>query len=51
MTIIEDLIAALGAGKVLTGESIGERYRSDASMTGRFLPLAVCAPRASKMSR
>jgi FAD/FMN-containing dehydrogenase len=44
MTIIEDLIAALGAGKVLTGESIGERYRSDASMTGRFLPLAVLRP-------
>jgi FAD/FMN-containing dehydrogenase len=44
MTVIDDLIAALGPDVVLTGEAIGERYRSDASTTGRFLPPAVLRP-------
>ena len=44
MTVIDDLVEALGAENVLTGERRGERYRSDASATGRHLPLAVLRP-------
>lgn len=44
MTIIDDLVEALGAENVLTGDRRGERYRSDASATGRHLPLAVLRP-------
>ncbi len=44
MTVIDDLIEALGTDVVLTGEAIGGRYRSDASGTGTFLPLAVLRP-------
>ncbi|MBP1860577.1 FAD-binding oxidoreductase [Rhizobium herbae] len=44
MTVIDDLIEALGTETVLTGEAIGERYRSDASTTGKSLPLAVLRP-------
>ncbi len=48
MTVIDDLIEALGSDVVLTGEEIGERYRSDASTTGRFLPLAVLRPSSTE---
>jgi FAD/FMN-containing dehydrogenase len=44
MTVLDDLINALGPDAVLTGPAIGERYRSDASTTGRSLPLAVLRP-------
>ncbi|WP_438754448.1 FAD-binding oxidoreductase [Pararhizobium sp. O133] len=44
MTVIDDLLEALGAEVVLTGAAIGERYRSDASTTGQSLPLAVLRP-------
>jgi FAD/FMN-containing dehydrogenase len=44
MTVIEDLVAALGASAVLTGKDIGGRYRSDASLTGHALPKAVLRP-------
>lgn len=44
MTVIDDLIAAIGHQSVLTGADIGERYRSDGSMTGRTLPKAVLRP-------
>lgn len=43
MSVIEDLKQALGDA-VLTGAGIGERYRSDASLTGRHLPKAVIRP-------
>ncbi|PTM91407.1 FAD-binding oxidoreductase [Mycoplana dimorpha] len=46
MAIIEDLKNALGADAVLTGAQIGERHRSDASLTGRVLPIAVLRPRS-----
>lgn len=45
MSIIEELKTALGPDMVLTGTAIGERYRSDESLTGRVLPLAVIRPR------
>jgi len=44
MTVIEELIEALGQGAVLTGAAIGERHRSDASLSGRSLPEAVLRP-------
>jgi FAD/FMN-containing dehydrogenase len=44
MTVIDELIEALGADTVLTAQQIGERYRSDASTTGKSLPLAVLLP-------
>lgn len=44
MTVVDDLVEALGADIVLTGQQIGERYRSDESRTGRSLPLAVLRP-------
>lgn len=44
MAAVDDLIAALGAAAVLTGADIGERHRSDASLTGRALPKAVLRP-------
>jgi len=44
MSIIEDLKAALGDDAVLTGDAIAERYRSDASLTGKTLPQAVLRP-------
>ncbi|MGF6176261.1 FAD-binding oxidoreductase [Ensifer sp. 4252] len=43
MSVIEDLKQALGDA-VLTGIEIGERYRSDASLTGHYLPKAVIRP-------
>lgn len=43
MSVIEELMAALG-NAVLTGDRITERYRSDASLSGRTLPLAVVRP-------
>lgn len=43
MSVIDDLKQALGDA-VLTGTEIGERYRSDASLTGRTLPKAVVRP-------
>lgn len=43
MSVIEDLKQALGDA-VLIGAQIGERYRSDASLTGRYLPKAVIRP-------
>lgn len=43
--ILHSLRAALGAGAVLTDKEIGPRHRSDMSMTGRDLPLAVLRPR------
>lgn len=46
MTVIDELIEALGGDAVLVGKSVGERYRSDASAAGRFLPLAVLRPRS-----
>ena len=48
MTVIDDLIAALGPGVVLTGEAISGRYRSDASGTGKSLPLAVLRPASTQ---
>ncbi len=48
MTVVDDLIEALGADAVLTGDAIGERYRSDASTTGRFLPLTVLRPASTE---
>ncbi len=44
MILVEELIEALGKETVLTGEAIGERYRSDASLYGRVLPKAVLRP-------
>lgn len=44
MTVLDDLIEALGSDAVLTGTAIGEHYRSDASSTGRSLPLVVLRP-------
>ncbi|WP_338811356.1 FAD-binding oxidoreductase (plasmid) [Agrobacterium leguminum] len=44
MTVIDDLVNALGTQAVLTGDRVHERYRSDASSTGRSLPLAVIRP-------
>ena len=46
MTIVDDLKQALG-DIVLTGTEIGERHRSDASLTGRELPKAVIRPTRS----
>ncbi len=46
MTIVDDLKQALG-DIVLTGKQIGERHRSDASLTGRELPRAVIRPTSS----
>ncbi len=46
MSIIDELQTALGPDRVLTGTAIGERYRSDESLTGRVLPLAVIRPRS-----
>ncbi|WP_457580627.1 FAD-binding oxidoreductase [Ensifer canadensis] len=43
MSVLEDLKQALGDA-VLTSTEIGERYRSDASLTGRYLPKAVIRP-------
>ncbi|ASY60114.1 FAD-binding oxidoreductase [Sinorhizobium sp. CCBAU 05631] len=43
MTVIEELVQSLGEA-VLTGDRIGDRYRSDASLTGRSLPKAVVRP-------
>ncbi|MCA1441475.1 FAD-binding oxidoreductase [Ensifer sp. IC4062] len=43
MSVIEDLTRSLGEA-VLTGDRITERYRSDASLTGRNLPSAVVRP-------
>ena len=43
MTVIDDLTSALGDA-VLTGDRIAEHHRSDASLTGRILPLAVVRP-------
>ena len=48
MTVIDDLIETLGADVVLTGEAIGGRYRSDASGTGKSLPLAVLRPASTQ---
>jgi FAD/FMN-containing dehydrogenase len=48
MTVIDDLIAALGTDVVLTGDTIGGRYRSDASATGNCLPLAVLRPASTE---
>lgn len=42
--IIDDLKRALGDDAVLTGGDIGDRYRSDASRTGRSLPRVVLRP-------
>lgn len=42
--LIDELKRALGDDAVLTGTAIGERYRSDASQTGRHLPKAVLRP-------
>ncbi|MCK3776867.1 FAD-binding oxidoreductase [Ensifer sesbaniae] len=47
MTIVDDLKQALG-DIVLTGTEIGERHRSDASLTGRELPKAVIRPTRSE---
>jgi FAD/FMN-containing dehydrogenase len=44
LTIIDELKRALGGDAVLTGDEIGERYRSDASQTGKHLPKAVLRP-------
>ncbi|WP_018237912.1 FAD-binding oxidoreductase [Ensifer sp. BR816] len=43
MTVIEALVQSLGDA-VLTGDQIGQRYRSDASLSGRSLPKAVIRP-------
>lgn len=45
MTIIDALKTALGPQAVLTGSQVGDRYRSDMSLTGRSLPLAVIRPK------
>lgn len=47
MSVIEELKSALGNDAVLSGEAIGERYRSDESLAGRLLPLAVVRPRST----
>jgi FAD/FMN-containing dehydrogenase len=44
MSVIQDLIAALGPGAVMTGNNVGARHRSDASLTGDTLPKAVLRP-------
>lgn len=46
MSLIDDLQTALGPDRVLTGAAIGERFRSDESLTGRVLPQAVIRPRS-----
>ncbi|MGE0239419.1 MAG: FAD-binding oxidoreductase [Parvibaculaceae bacterium] len=46
LTIIAELRHALGDDAVLTGAEIAERHRSDASQTGRHLPMAVLRPRS-----
>ncbi|HEV7320301.1 MAG TPA: FAD-binding oxidoreductase [Ensifer sp.] len=47
MTIVDDLKQSLG-DIVLTGTDIGERHRSDASLTGHDLPKAVLRPTSSE---
>lgn len=42
--LIDELKRALGDDAVLTDGDIGDRYRSDASQTGRHLPEAVLRP-------
>lgn len=42
--LIEALRRELGARAVLTGDAIGERYRTDASLSGGCLPRAVLRP-------
>lgn len=42
--LIAALRAALGPQAVLTGAAVGERHRSDASLTGACLPAAVLRP-------
>lgn len=44
MTLIEDLATLLGPLGCLTGDRIAEAARSDASGTGRALPLALLRP-------
>ncbi|WEZ85887.1 FAD-binding oxidoreductase (plasmid) [Rhizobium sp. 32-5/1] len=48
MTVLDDLIDALGPDAVLVGVAIGERHRSNASTTGRALPLAVVYPSSTQ---
>lgn len=48
MSLIGDLGKLLGAGGLLTGESIGARHASDASETGGTPPLAVVRPRSTE---
>lgn len=43
-SLIDELKHALGADAVRTGADVGDRHRSDASQTGRFLPKAVLRP-------
>ncbi|WDZ79517.1 FAD-binding oxidoreductase (plasmid) [Ensifer adhaerens] len=47
MPIVDDLKQALG-DIVLVGAEIGERHRSDASLTGKDLPKAVIRPTSSE---
>jgi FAD/FMN-containing dehydrogenase len=43
-TLLDELRRTIGVDAVLTGSEIGERYRSDASQTGRHLPKALLRP-------
>jgi len=43
-TVLDALRVALGPSAMLTGDDVGERYRSDASLTGLSLPSAVLRP-------
>ena len=44
MTVVLELVAALGDDVVLTGDKIDTRFRSDMSLTGHVMPLAVIRP-------
>lgn len=44
--VIEDLVARLGQAAVLVGDAVDGRFRSDRSLTGRHLPMAVVRPAA-----
>lgn len=44
VNIIDELRTALGDDAVLVGDDVGDRYRSDASLTGTMLPKAVLRP-------
>ena len=48
MSLIADLKAALDPGAVLAGDEVPDRARSDASESGRHLPLALLRPASTE---